>query len=105
METHPGKWPTWAHCVSPPAEGKHQYLVVLFRWASREDRSRAAMGLGYSRLFREVVEQHPYCQVEGSAGLSPHDPTAIVKRTNEQELGKVTRTAADKFQENTRMSQ
>lgn len=68
--------------VSPPAEGRHQHLVVLFRWASREGRSRAAMGLGYSRLLRKAVEQHPYCRVKRSAGLSPRDPTAPAKRTN-----------------------
>lgn len=78
--------PSWkaahvGHCVSPAAEGKLQPLVVLFRWVSRKGRSRAAMGLGHSRLLGEAVEQHPYCQVKGSAGLSHHDPTAPGKRT------------------------
>lgn len=59
--------PRGPSCVSPLAEGKLQYLVVLLRWVSREGRSRAATGSGHSRLLGEAVEQHPYCQLEGSA--------------------------------------
>lgn len=45
--------------------------TVLFGWASRKGRSRAAMGWGCSRLLREDAQQHPHGQVKGSAGLSP----------------------------------
>lgn len=49
-------------------------------------------GLRLQQAAQGVVHQQPYCQVEGSPGLSPHDPTATGQKTNEEELGKMTRS-------------
>lgn len=60
-------------------------------------------GLRLQQAAQGVVHQQPYCQVEGSPGLSPHDPTATEKKQTRKNW--VKWPGVRKFQENTKMSQ